>query len=75
MEDAGFEAEEIKEVEESSVRLLIEGMTLRVHGGGQRALTEMSGVEAVLAVSLLPEGSAEVRFSLISLGCATSSRS
>lgn len=62
VEDAGFEAEEIKEVEESSVRLLIEGMTCSACTGAvERALTEMNGVEAV-SVSLLPEGSAEVRF-------------
>lgn len=62
VEDAGFDAEEIKEVEESRIRLLIEGMTCSACTGAvERALTDMNGVETV-SVALLPEGSAEVRF-------------
>ena len=75
VEDAGFDAEEIKEVEESSVRLLIEGMTCSACTGAvERALTEMNGVEAV-SVSPCRRALLRCVSTLISLGRATSSRS
>jgi Cu+-exporting ATPase len=62
IEDAGFEAVEVKEVEQSKVRLLIDGMTCSACTGAlDGILRRVVGVETV-SVALLPEGSAEVRF-------------
>jgi len=60
--DAGFDAEEVKVVEQSKVKLLVSGMTCSACTGAvDRILHSVAGVEAV-SVALLPEGSAEVRF-------------
>lgn len=62
IEDAGFEAMEVKEVEQSRVKLLIGGMTCSACTGAvDGVLRRVVGVETV-SVALLPEGSAEVRF-------------
>ena len=62
VEGAGFEAVEIKEVEQSKVKLLIDGMTCSACTSAvDGVLRGVAGVESV-SVALLPEGSAEVRF-------------
>ena len=62
VEDAGFEATIVRDAERSSVKLLVDGMTCAACTGAvERASRAVSGVEDV-TVSLLPEGSAEVRF-------------